>query len=140
MDDVVRYGTRFGIGDMLELIRIGHVAERPDSGHVRAQVFIGDDVSGAVGVDAGRAEIQRVAVWGATDRNQQRIARGNDQRQRQQDQRVAAGVPDVGQSLGKGLAARTWHVTYPQSWLYRPAVASPSSAAMAGTAPHPALR
>ena len=52
VDDVVRHGAAFGVGYMLELIRIGDVAKRPNAGHVCAQIFVGDDEAVLVELNA----------------------------------------------------------------------------------------
>ena len=74
MDEVVGNGAGLGVGDMFELIVVGHVAECPHAVSRGTQVLVGDHESFRIDFDACCTEIEGVPVRYPTDRDEQRIA------------------------------------------------------------------
>ena len=75
VEQVVRDGTGFGVGDMLELVLVADISERPDAGHARAQEVVGHDVAVGIHRDAGCVQIEQVAVRHAAGGDQQCVTR-----------------------------------------------------------------
>ena len=67
MQQVVPHHPRLLVGDVLELVAVGDVAERPDPRGGGALVLVDDDQAGAVDLHAGAVQVETVGV-GASGR------------------------------------------------------------------------
>ena len=70
MGEIVPNYSRLVVGDMLELNRVGDVAERKDAVDVGSQLCVGDEIPGTVELVAVLSELELVAVRYASGRNE----------------------------------------------------------------------
>lgn len=63
-----------GVGQVFELEVVGQVAERPDPGHVRCVGVVGAHMPVRVDLDAGRGDVEAVAVRRPPGRHEQHLA------------------------------------------------------------------